>query len=337
MAQRFRLNVRQWPRQRWIGIGLISASLLALGWWSSLFLGGGETPVFPLPMAESPVEPSQLPQVLDDDFLYGARGDDDLLVKIDPRTGTATRQFEMGLRLGVEELVMDPSGRIFGIAGILTGYLFRVTPETGKTVKIADISGASKTYKVLEAMAFVDGVLYASASSDDSYCGDCANHLIKLDLATGKASEIGTFGPDFLNIEAMAYSPRHGLIGADIGTLIGPDFREFHTRPALVRIDLSSGQATKIGDLPPKTDVLVPNATNNKLSPFGPFLCGMTFAPDGTLYASTFPTHFGGDSRLVRVNPETASVIDVGSMGLKNVDGIVYVRPRKPTEPKTGP
>ncbi len=139
-------------------------------------------------------------------------------------------------------------------------------------------NGVDKAYWV-EGMAFVHGTLYASASAIlltnpptyEGYAPDASNLLIKIDPTTGHATEIGAFGPDFLNVQALAYSPKTGLIGTDIGTL-NPDpsqpngmFSSFHTTPALIGIDPTTGQATKIADLP--HDGLITNPFNSYLSP----------------------------------------------------------------------
>ncbi len=171
----------------------------------------------------------------------------------------------------------------------------------------------------------IDGELYGAASNPQSYCHDCASLLVRIDPETGRATEVGPFGPQFLNMEAMAYSPEFGLIGSDIGTLTPPDFRTINTHPALARIDPKTGRATRIGDLPPSQIKMV--KAGGFTSPEGPYVCGLCFAPDGTLYGTTFPTHFGGPSSLVVIDPTDASIHDPKVMNALNVDGVVYVRP----------
>jgi hypothetical protein len=297
----------------------VRARLVALG--ASLTIAAWAPPG----LAQAPPAKKSRPAA---DQLLGVSTIDDVLYRIDSATGRARAVGKMGLG-GVEALEYDADGRLIGAFWDGTPSLFRVDVQTGKGRKVATIQGSIVKYKVVEGLANVDGVLYGSASADDSYSGDCANHLIRIDPRSGKAVEVGAFGPEFLNIEALAYSPKHGLLGADIGTLVPPDYKTFHTRPALVRIDPKTGKATKIGDLPPAGVKLVGNPFNAFLSPEGPFVCGMDFGPDGTLYATTFPTHFGGDSDLVRIDPATGKVAPIGPTGAKHIDGLLYFSPLK--------
>ena len=235
------------------------------------------------------------------------------LLKIDAATGAYTLVGNTGYQ-GLEDLAWA-DGKLLAVGYPGDGvsyhnFLIRINPKTGAATPIGVVKSAQTTYQFIEALATVDGILYGSASDKGSYCPDCSDHLITIDPRTGAATEVGPFGPEFRNIEAMAYSPKYGLIGADIGTLIGPAFTEFHTTPALVSIDRKTGQATKIADLP--RDL---------------FLCGLDFDDEGNLYASTFPSHFGGKSRLVLVGPGDGVIREVGEMGTNNVDGLLYVSP----------
>lgn len=259
------------------------------------------------------------------EFLYGVTDSSGLpgingaLLWIDPVNGRSKLIGDTGFQ-GIEAITYDSRGRLFATAypGKGTAYhnqLIRINPATGKGISVAPVAAGDKPYYFVEALAFVDDVLYGSASTADSYCTDCSNHFIKIDTTTGQATEIGTFGPEFLNIEALAYSKKHGLIGADIGALIAPDFKRFHTRPALVRIDTATGRASKIADLPTDT-----------------FVCGLSFAPDGTLFGSTFPSHFGGrPCKLVKIDVTSGKITEVGDIGatnqIQNVDGIAYFSP----------
>jgi hypothetical protein len=323
-------------------LGLTAATLGGCG-------GTGETPTPAAPHAESPTaevprsegptagEPSQAatpkprkpPVVREGDLFHAVTTAEDLFLHLDPATGASKLVGKMGIG-GVEDLTVGPDGRVVAVCWDGKPRLFRIDEKTGKGTKGPAIQGSNVGYKVVEGIATVDGVLYGSASADDSYCGDCANHLIRIDPETGAATEVGAFGPEFLNVESLAYAPRYGLLGVDIGTLVPPDFRTFNTRPALIKIDPATGRATKIGDLPPREESLVANPYNDKLSPRGPFLCGLGFGPDDTLYATTFPTHFGGESTLVTVDPETAEVTEVGPTFASNIDGILYVPAASP-------
>ncbi len=288
------------------------------------------------------------------DFLYGVtdigfhNGPNGVLVKIDPNTGNTTMVGDANLG-GIED-IEQVNGQL-----LVTSYvrvpgepvnhngLYSIDPDTAKATYIGQIRNSTTNYLYVEGLANVNGVLYGSARTGDasqggdSYCPDCSNHLIMIDPKTGQATEIGKFGAAFQNVEDIAYSPQYGLIGVDIGTLDpSTNYQTFNTKPALIKIDLNAADknniATKIADLPPSTVNLINNPNNDWLSPEGPFVCGLDFAPDGTLYGSTWPTHFGGTSQLIKINPLTGAITDVGTIGgstvpgLQDVDGILYVK-----------
>ncbi|MCA1686862.1 MAG: hypothetical protein LC745_13015, partial [Planctomycetia bacterium] len=281
------------------------------------------------PAAKSALRVVREPEVREGDVIYGVAGNDDRLLAINPKTGSVRAVGNLGIKIGgMEDLILGPDG--VAIASYWEGYpaLVRINLKTGRAAQGPRIKGGSLTDKsFVESLAVINGVLYGAASHPDSYCPDCADLLVRIDPETGRATDVGKFGPKFLNMEAMAYSPEFGLIGADIGTLKPPDFGAIDTHPALVRIDPETGRATKIGDLPPSEIKLV-KAPNNApfISPEGPYICGLCFATDGTLYGSTFPTHFGGPSELVVIDPTDASVRHPKLMNAFNVDGIIYVR-----------
>ena len=260
------------------------------------------------------------------DFLYAVASGSDRLVKVDPGTGLVSVVGNLRLNLGdIEDIALLRPGEAVGV--YWEGYpgLLRIDLKTGRGKLGPKIAGGSlHDRSFVEAIAVVDGELYGSASSRDSFCPDCADRLVRIEPETGHVIDIGKFGPETLNVEAMAYSPKYGLIGADIGTLTPPEFHGFHTMPSLVKIDPATGQATKIGDLPPSMVDLVKEPDNPQISPRGPYVCALSFSPDGTLYGAAMPTHFGGLSRLFVINPNTAGVFDVGPMNAMMVMGLLY-------------
>lgn len=276
----------------------------------------------------------------DGDRIYAVAFDDERLLEIDPKTGMVNPVGNVGLKLGdVEDIILDPDDPNRAIGVYWEGYpgLLSIGLKTGRGTRGPKITGRGLVDRTfVESLAMADDVLYGSASSSDSYCPDCADRLVRIDRRTGNAQIIGMFGPQFRNIEAMTYSPKHGRIGADIGTLLSSDFKVFNTHPSLVRIDPQTGRATKIGDLPPALTKVISNPNNTWLSPEGPFVCSLSFAPDGTLYAATIPTHFGGISELSVIDPADASVVKSTMINALNVDGILYVRP-DPTDTKPEP
>ena len=281
------------------------------------------------------------PDVRDGDRVYAVAFGDEQLLEIDPKTGKVKPVGNVGLRIGdVEDIVIDPDDPDRAIGVYWEGFpgLLSIDLRTGRGTRGPKISGQGLVDKTfIEAIAMIDGVLFGSASSQDSYCPDCADRLVRIDRNSGKAVIIGEFGPQFRNIEAMAYSPKYGLIGADIGTLLTADFKVFNTHPVLVRIDPRSGRAIKIGNLPPTLTKVISNPNNTWLSPEGPFVCGLSFAPDDTLYAATIPTHFGGISELFVIDPTDASIRKRDLLNALNVDGILYSRPQPGRRPPAVP
>lgn len=266
------------------------------------------------------------------DYLLGVLDKGTAVIAIDPTTGKGVQVGDYGPNPDAsEDIVRDASGNLVVVGfvnGRNTNSSLRTTFATlDPTTFKPTILGTATDYRFVEGLANVNGVLYGSASTLQSYAPDTSDHLIRIDLATGTFTEVGKFGPQFLNVEDIAYSPKYGLIGVDIGTLDpNTNFRTFNTTPALIRIDPLTGAATKIADLPPSSINLIGNPNNAILSPEGPFLAGLDFGPDGTLYASTLPTHFSGPSRLIKIDPTNGAITDIGAIGFDGVDGIVYVR-----------
>lgn len=279
------------------------------------------------------------------DLLYAVSDGVQNLYTLDPATGQITSSVPVpGSNGGMEDIVPDGTGQLLlASEGLVTNpigsdYLFRLNPATGQESVIGLITNGTDRAYWVEGLAWVNGTLYGSAAAialtnPPTYLGygpDASNLLIKIDPATGRATEVGAFGPRFLNVEDIAYSPKYGLIGADIGTL-NPDpnqpngaYSTFHTTPALIQIDPSTGLATKINDLPYGPLVPIPNSPY--MSPSGPYVAGLDFTPDGaTLYGTTIQTQFGGTtSGLVIIDPVTAALTDVGTVNLPILDGITF-------------
>jgi hypothetical protein len=280
-----------------------------------------------------------------------------ILIAIDAGSGGATlvntvRNAETGQDFGaIEDVVALDAHTLLAAAYPGSGRagaceLYRIDPQTAAATPLGLIQQGTTRYWI-EGLALANGILYGSAATydtrtgqSDSYGADCSNHLVRIDFDLKKrrvhTTDLGTFGPCFLNVEDLAYSPAHGLIGADIGTLDpATGYHTFHTRPALLRIDPHAADKNNLAsqpcDLPPgKHTVLVANPNNSIASPYGPFLAGLDFAPDGTLYAATIPTHFGGESHLVTVDLPRGTLRDVGKIGgpelvgLQFIDGIAF-------------
>jgi PEP-CTERM motif len=274
------------------------------------------------------------------DVLYGVSDNASQLITIDRTTGATLSSISVtGTNGGLEDIIPDGQGQLllaahsFGAIGSHT--LFQLNPTTGVATPIGDITNGAGLEYWVEGMTLVNGQIYASAARIDissgspiflSYAPDASDTLIRIDPATGHATEIGRFGPSILNIEAIAYSPRLGmLVGSDIGTLdASTSFATFHTHPSLVSINPTTGLATVIANEP--TGGLVSNPFNSILSPAGPFIAGLSFSPDGnTLYGATIQTHFGGtNSGFVTVDATTGAITPISTVNLPILDGIAF-------------
>jgi hypothetical protein len=56
-------------------------------------------------------------------------------------------------------------------------------------------------------------------------------------------------------------------------------------------------------------------------------ITSLDFAPDGTLYGASFPTHFGGASSLITVDPLTGAIAVRGLISPESIQAIAYVAP----------
>ena len=284
------------------------------------------------------------------DTFYAASEAGGHLDTIDPATGqTLTSLTITGTAGGLRDIIHDGQGQLLmagwgteGNAAPGDDVLFRLNPSTAVATAIGTITNGTDRDYWVEGMAWVNGTLYGSAvpillTQPPTYLGygyDTANVLIKIDPSTGHATEVGSFGADFLNVQNLAYSPQYGLIGSDIGTLdpnpnqLNGAYSSFHTTPSLIQIDPTTGVAQKIADLP-IAGGLITNPFNNYLSPAATYVAGLEFSPDGsTLYGATIQTHFGGTSSgLVTIDPLTGGVTPVGTITEMSVLGIAFVVP----------
>ncbi|MEO6809915.1 MAG: PEP-CTERM sorting domain-containing protein [Isosphaeraceae bacterium] len=290
--------------------------------------------------------------------LFGISEFSDHLDTFNPATGqTLSSVVVTGTAGGFRDIVSNHAGQLLVASWGAHGeapvggdnVLFQLNPTTGATTAIGAITnGTGKVYWV-EGMAWVNGALYGSANPYDlstgkyeGYTNDGATELITIDPTTGHATDIGYFGSNFLNMQNIAYSPSYGLIGSDIGTLdptlANPNdpnsaFQTFHTTPSLVKIDLTTGQATKIADMPHDPNTLISNPINNYLSPQATYVAGLDFTPDGrTLYGATIQTHFGGsNSGLVTIDPVTGAVTSIGTLNEPLVVGLTFAAVPEPS------
>lgn len=121
------------------------------------------------------------------------------------------------------------------------------------------------------------------------------NTLYRLDLATGRATPIGT-GIGFNDVEGLAFAPDGTLYGVADGTAgTGSATTDF-----LIRINTTTGAGTLVGVLPGLQDT----------GPNGQLDYGLAFTCDGRLWASSDTTGL-----LWEIDPSNAAVRAVGNTG----------------------
>src|SRR3972149_10675882 len=79
------------------------------------------------------------------------------------------------------------------------------------------------------------------AASSRTLFGTIGNHVVRLDQATGAATDVGTT-PSYSNLEAMTY-------GAATAAVYG--IADGTTDPKLIRVDVATGAATLVGPIHP--------------------------------------------------------------------------------------
>ncbi len=262
-------------------------------------------------------------------FLYGVSGPGfaggNQLLRIDTSTGQGTAIGPLAtadgkVTDGVEDLTRGPDGTLYmitwkgsGTVGFVPRALYTVNPTSGQVALVGD---PGPPWLFIESLAFVGNTLYGSADDDYDPIADHSKWLVTIDTSTGAVTRVGAFGADFQNVEAMATAPDGTLYGADIGTDSTP--------PSLIKIDPTTGAATRLALFP--TDVLP---------------AGLSFAPDGTLYASTIParaidipngiTNLDSDLYTIDLNALSsdpnalAPMHKIGPIGFQLVDGITFV------------
>ena len=154
------------------------------------------------------------------------------LVKIDPTTGEATALYKLRDYLDLSSLTCSPNGTLFATVDTTPGtagsILIEIIPRTGRVNTMGSIGFP------VEAIAFApDGTLFGAA---DITGNASAQTLVIIDPTTGASTVVGPFGPEFIDVDALAFSPKHGvLFGANLET------------GALFRVDPSTASGNLIG------------------------------------------------------------------------------------------
>lgn len=222
------------------------------------------------------------------EVLYGATTAGQLL-RIDTNTGAGTLIGPIGFG-GIEAIESLQDGTLVGIAN--AHQLIEIDPVTGAGQLIDTVSG----YAWVEGLAYrnSDGLLYASATVGPS--AD-SNRLITINPATGQPTWAAPslFGPAFCDVDGLAVSASGTIYGSHI-----------NASPFLFTVAPASGVGSSIGSL-------------------SMAVVGMDFAVDQTLFGVTIPDiQIGGPSRLVRINPASGAIQDIGPIGFDTIQAIAF-------------
>ncbi len=217
-----------------------------------------------------------------------------------------------------------PAGTLFAIES--SRLLFTIDPATGVKTEIATVSANAGTTAGL-AYDPVGNTVYLSSTNNDA--------LYTLDLATGAATLVGSYGTDVV---------MHGLEwDSSTGTLYGAS----STPNSFYSISTATGAATLVGSIglssfnnlgyDAANDVMyMTNSSADALYTLdratgAPSLVGSLSGstnPNGLAYAADLGVMFLADNStdtLYSLNLSTGAATAIGSTGSGNILGLVYV------------
>ena len=202
-----------------------------------------------------------------------------ILLTVDPITGASTEVGPIGPPL-MTGIAFGPDGTLYGGSAEFFPKLFTIDPTTGAGNVVGELGGTF----IFTGIAFSpDGILYGV---------DEFGPLFTIDTTTGTRSIIGT----------TEYSNR-GLAFAPDGTLYSTGQTQGGINEnGLFSIDTTTGAATLVGPIGG-----------------GSFISGLTFTPDGTLFAVDIV-----NSRLLTLDPTTGAGSVVGPLGRDTVHGLTF-------------
>jgi streptogramin lyase len=207
------------------------------------------------------------------------------LIKIDPDTGRMEVVGSIGIP-GSIPIASAPDGTLYTVTDSYSltssnAQLAKVDPKTGKTTPIG--APWDKPVGTTALGVAPDGTIYAG--------GLVGNKLYTIDPATGVPTEIGPFegGKD---IQDFAFHPNSGAMYA-VGSA------------TLYRLDPTTAKLTEVAPI-----------TNTN-----PYIEGIEFAPDGTLYA----TNGGPKSWLYRLDPKTGIGEKIAGLPTTSVRGAAMI------------
>ncbi len=176
----------------------------------------------------------------------------------------------------VLSIAFAPDGTLYGIDR-LRSELLTINTDTGATAVVGSLRNA-----LVLGLTFIGSTLYSTNEGFD--------RLVTINTTTGAVSEVAPLGSR--NVTGLAADASGALFATDTN------------RDELLSVNPETGVTTVIG-------------SNRGDRPFNdPSLLGLTFAPDGTLFATD------RGRRLVTVDPATGALTSVGQFGLTAVRGL---------------
>lgn len=237
-----------------------------------------------------------------------------------------TRSLLMLMVLPAAQAAAAPVGELYAVSSIR--QIYTIDPATGAKTEVGTISANAST---------TGGLAYDPASNTVYLTSTDADSLYSLNLATGTATLIGSYGVAVV---------MHGLEwDTGSGTLYGAS----STPNSFYRINTATGAATLVGDIgfssfnnlgyDSTNDVMfMTNSSNDSLYTIDrntgtPTLVGALLGPtnpNGLAYAADVQTMFMIDNNtdtLYTLDLATGAASAVGSTGAGNLLGLVYVSP----------
>lgn len=250
--------------------------------------------------APPPVEPG--------DLLASTGSIGAALIEIDPDTGAGSFRFALNSLGPVTAIDFRADGTLFGTTGAGTSNVILIDPDSGSETLVGQ-----HTFGAVNGLAFVGGTLYGSFFGPDAKGGKGAppTFLVTVNQADGQLTTIGELA--FSPVRGLAWDAVDGILYGIGEPAANPEGQATDT---LFTIDPTNAQTTAIGD------------TGRRLG-------GLTFGPDGLLYAAdaqisnpkdlNVDPHGVTSAGLYVLDAQTAVPTLVGETSFAAISGLAFV------------
>jgi len=246
-------------------------------------------PILPPLLVTSPIEEAQRSWLFGADS--GANDFSSTLLRIDSKSAVSSVIGETTF-VDVTDVAFLPDGKLFGIT---FSQLLTIHPRTGAASMVGTGLGVTRANALA---ADARGRLFL-ATLDGEFA--------EVDIVTGRATIIGSYGGGLVSSGDLAFSPDGQLFG----TASDGSFNDI-----LVRVDITTGQATVIGDIG------------------FPDVFGLAFGPDGHLYGAAQGDRFS-TPLLISIDTITGAGTMIGS--IPNANGMFGLAANVRLSPVLGP